>query len=121
MPELQDQIIVSESGVFIPKEIFGQRDQIMEALERSGALSARQETAATAFRRAEPIDCSRELKWIDEHREEYLGQWVALSGDRLISHGTDAREVANAARAAGIEIPFLAQIDPIEELPFGGW
>ena len=25
------------------------------------------------------------MKWIDDHRAEYLGQWVALVGDRLIS------------------------------------
>lgn len=122
MPELYDQIVVSERGVFIPREFFGQRAQILNVLDRLGAFSASQEPKASAtFKRVELPDCSRELQWINEHREEYLGQWVALSGDLLISHGNDAREVANAARTAGIETPFLAQVDPIEELPFGGW
>lgn len=61
------------------------------------------------------------MKWIDEHRAEYLDQWVALEGDRLISHGPDALQVDAAARAAGITSPFLEQVLE-EEKPFcGGW
>jgi hypothetical protein len=61
------------------------------------------------------------LNWIDEHRAEYLGQWVALEGDRLIAHGPDALAVDRAARAAGIESPFLEQVRE-KEGPFcGGW
>ena len=57
-------------------------------------------------------------KWIDEHREEYLGQWVCLDGDELISFGDDAIEVHNQAKAKGIKAPFLEQI--IEEPEFYG-
>lgn len=32
----------------------------------------------------------QERAWLNAHRDEYLGQWVALDGDRLIAHGTDA-------------------------------
>lgn len=56
--------------------------------------------------------------WIDEHREEYLGQWVCLDGDELISFGNDAIEVHNQAKAKGIKAPFLEQI--IEEPEFYG-
>ncbi|HYE76332.1 MAG TPA: DUF5678 domain-containing protein, partial [Blastocatellia bacterium] len=69
----------------------------------------------------EVIDNSRENKWIEEHRAEYLGLWVALSGDRLLSSGTDARKVYEEARAAGEEAPYLARIGPSDELPWGGW
>jgi hypothetical protein len=72
-------------------------------------------------RRAQPIDLSREMKWLKEHRHEYMGQWVALDGDRLIAHGPNAREVYQAARETGIVSPFLEQILPTDELPFGGW
>lgn len=62
------------------------------------------------------------MKWIDEHRGEYLGQWVALVGDRLISHGPDARKVYLAAKAAGVEVPFVERVREKETLPFmGGW
>lgn len=50
------------------------------------------------------------MQWIDEHRAEYLGQWVILVGDQLISHGFDSRRVAEEAKAAGIETPFMALV-----------
>ncbi len=62
------------------------------------------------------------MDWIDEHRAEYLGQWVVLDGDRLISHGPNSQTVFEQARAAGIETPFLEQIREEEKGPFmGGW
>jgi hypothetical protein len=64
----------------------------------------------------------RAMKWIEDHRAEYLGQWVALVGDRLISHGLDARQVYLAAKAAGVEVPFVERVREEETLPFcGGW
>jgi hypothetical protein len=60
------------------------------------------EEQAARFRKA--------MKWIDEHRAEYLGQWVVLVGDQLISHGFDSRQVDEEAKAAGIEAPFIALV-----------
>jgi hypothetical protein len=42
------------------------------------------------------------LQWLKEHREEFAGQYVALDGDRLVAHGTDADEVIAAVRASGL-------------------
>jgi len=67
------------------------------------------------------VDLSRELRWIDAHRSEYAGQWVAVRGDRLLSNGTDGREVYEAARAAGDERPFVTRVELADELPFAGW
>ncbi|MDQ3253161.1 MAG: DUF5678 domain-containing protein [Acidobacteriota bacterium] len=63
----------------------------------------------------------REHAWIEAHRDEYLGQWVALDGDRLIAHGTNAREVYLAAREKGVKAPFLEQMMPSLEPYMGGW
>lgn len=63
----------------------------------------------------------RERAWIEANRDRYLGQWVAVEGDTLIAHGTNAREVADAARAAGITTPFLERIGPKSEAYWGGW
>ena len=60
------------------------------------------------------------LRWVDEHRDEYLGQWVALDGDRLVSYGRDAKKVYEEARAAGVQSPFLKRVTK-DDLPFGGW
>jgi len=67
------------------------------------------------------VDLSRELRWIEEHRSEYVGQWVAVRGDWLLSSGPNGKEVYDAARAAGDESPFVTRIEPADELPFGGW
>lgn len=62
-----------------------------------------------------------ELRWLSQHRGEYLGQWVALDGSRLLAAGSSAREVYLAARRAGVRVPFVEQVQHLEELPFGGW
>lgn len=49
-------------------------------------------------------------RWIDEHRQEYLGQLICLDGDNLISHGEDAKKVYSEAKAKGIAIPFIEQV-----------
>ena len=63
---------------------------------------------AKAERLRQELDEYRRAKqWIAAHRAEYLGQWVALEGDRLVSHGPDVLQVDAAARAAGIASPLL--------------
>ncbi len=60
------------------------------------------------------------MRWIDENREKYLGKWVCLDGDKLISSGVDAKEVFAEAKAKGIEIPFIEQVREEETSPFWG-
>lgn len=67
------------------------------------------------------VDLSRELRWIEEHRAEYAGQWVAVRGDKLLGSGTDGRQVYEAARAAGDKRPFVSRVEPDGDLPFAGW
>jgi hypothetical protein len=63
----------------------------------------------------------REREWLKEHRSEYAGQYVALDGNNLVSHGTDGRKVYADARQAGVEIPYIVRIEAEDEPPFGGW
>ncbi len=63
----------------------------------------------------------REQEWIGKNRTEYAGQWVALDGDRLLSCGADGRKVYAEAKAKGVKIPFVVHLEPLDELPFGGW
>jgi hypothetical protein len=62
-----------------------------------------------------------ERAWIAAHRSEYMNQWVAVEGDRLIAHGTNPRQVYLAARKAGIDVPYLVQVVKHEEPYSGGW
>jgi Family of unknown function (DUF5678) len=60
------------------------------------------------------------LKWIDEHRQEFDGQFVLLDGDKLLAHGKDAKPLYAEARSKGIETPLVHRVKA-NELPFGGW
>lgn len=74
-----------------------------------------------AVRFTEPLDCSREIRWLAQHRTEYAGQWVALDGDRLIASAATAKEVFEAARQAGVADPLVHLMEPPDALPWGGW
>ena len=68
------------------------------------------------------LDCTEELRWLAEHRDEYAGKWVALKGGRLLSYGSDPREVYLRARNTGVDSPVLKRIpEKQDDLPFGGW
>lgn len=62
-----------------------------------------------------------EQEWLLEHRKEYAGQWVALDGSALLSHGLNGLEVLNDAKAKGHFRPLLVRVQDGEDLPFGGW
>ena len=65
---------------------------------------------------------TKSLNWLHENQEKYLGQWVALDGDRLIASGPTAKEVYAKAKAQGVEIPFVELVTDQEQAPFtGGW
>lgn len=89
-------------------------------------LRERKEQAANGEMQTEPVQtkspqAEKALNWLAEHRQEYLEQIVALDGDRLLAHGTDARAVYLAARRAGVEVPSLIHVRERSDLPFGGW
>jgi Family of unknown function (DUF5678) len=93
-----------------------------EVLERDVELSTGAEPFDHVSKQPHATNgASKELRWLKEHHHEYMGQWVALGGDRLVAHGTNAREVFQAAREAGVKVPFIEQILPTDEMPFGGW
>ena len=60
-------------------------------------------------------------QWIEEHREEYMNQWVCLEGDQLISHGMDGLEVHRKAKEAGIDAPFMVRIIDEPKNFVGAW
>jgi Family of unknown function (DUF5678) len=66
-------------------------------------------------------DFEREQRWLSEHQREYVGQWVALDGDRLLSHGEDLNRVFDEARAQGVNAPFTAFIEDPNQPWTGGW
>ena len=85
-------------------------------------------TPADAERHNDPVrelaraaslrDLTAERQWLKEHCDEYAGQWVALKGNQLISHGPNAKEVHAAAKAAGHPDALLEQVESSDALPF---
>ena len=72
-------------------------------------------------RQVAPKDRRLEMQWVEAHREQYAGRWVALDGETLISHGPNAKEVFEEADRSGVERPLVIQIEPQDTLPFAGW
>ncbi len=60
-------------------------------------------------------------KWLKENRAEFLGQWVCLYGDDLISHGTDGLEVHRRAKEKGIKSPYVVRVIEEPENFVGAW
>ena len=47
-------------------------------------------------------DRSREHNWLEKHRDEYDGKYVALDGDQLLAVGDNAKDLAVKVRELGI-------------------
>lgn len=121
MHESNEHIVVNEDGAFIPRQLFGKNERLWSELQQAGILGRPQSAPRSKIKRVPQPDRSREMRWIKEHRKEYAGQWVALDGDRLLSHGTDARQVFAEARQS-VTSPFFAHLEPENEGHFiGGW
>lgn len=79
------------------------------------------QTEGAAENGKQPRDFSREMEWIKRNRHSYRGQFVALNEGSLIASGASEREVWEAAKHAGVGVPFLAYIETTAEETFGGW
>jgi hypothetical protein len=62
-----------------------------------------------------------EKDWLRAHGQEYCGQWVALNGEELLSHGSDARGVRDEARAKGVQTPLMVHIPDEPNMPSAFW
>jgi hypothetical protein len=102
--------ILEDARALSPEE----RRRLREALDREEATAQSTLIGSSSSR-------ALERKWIVEHRDEFLGQWVALDGDHRIANGNDARDVYTSAREAGIAVPFVVRIENNDEPSMGGW
>lgn len=60
-----------------------------------------------------------ESQWVEQHRSEFAGKWVALLGNELLASADLASDVFQAV--ADIHpIPLVIRIED-EHLPFAGW
>jgi hypothetical protein len=94
----------------------GEQEEVRRWLEDQRTFT-QENTSRSGNGRAENA-----LRWLNENRQKYLGQWVALDGDRLIANGHTAKEVYARAKAEGVKVPFVELVMEEEPPPFtGGW
>src|ERR1035438_7278229 len=87
--------VVYESGVLRPLEPlpFAEQQHLVV-------------TVTDELRSALPFSSrKREQEWFRLNGPRYAGKWVAIEGDRLVSHGENARAVLQQARAEGVQHP----------------
>lgn len=98
-----------------------ERIRLNQLLARRQAESADAKPTLDKRVPCEPMkDRAREMKWIEEHKCEYAGQWVALDGDRLIAASPLQQEVWEAVKADGAELPLVHRIPSPDDLPYIG-
>lgn len=66
-------------------------------------------------------DRASEVAWLQKHRDEYAGQWIALDGETLVASGDDLKEVASVARRLGAADALMIRVEPNDALPFAGF
>lgn len=103
--------VIAEARALHPAE----RAQLRRWLDEQVAPKVRQVRADSAQERQ-----VKALQWLEENRRQYVGQWVALDGDKLIAAGKDRRKFVAEVRASNVKAPFIHKF-VCEELPFGGW
>lgn len=82
----------------------------------------RYEKHASNVRRVVSTPRDREMAWTQQPDPRYLGQWVALDGGNVAASGADGKVVYQAARAQGINNPFMFFVAEPHPTPFvGGW
>ncbi len=70
---------------------------------------------------AKPMkDRTRERQWVQEHKHEYPGHWVALDGDRLVAASLVQQEVWDAVDPASSDRPLMLRISSPDDLPYIG-
>src|SRR5688572_1882537 len=92
-----------------------ERERIRQWLEEKGAKNGEGHGSQAHVNRS-----AKSLRWLDQNRQEYFGQWVALDGDRLIASGLTAKEVYSKAKAESVETPFVELVKDPEPVPSTG-
>jgi hypothetical protein len=104
--------------------------ELLESIKQQGAnLSAQEKRelgqyfSELAEQEKNIADLKRRqvIEWLQAHREEYAGSYVALDGDRLIGQGKTMLEACEQAHRRGVTKPFLMRVTSENEVLFAGW
>ena len=117
MAQTTAELILAEIAALSPEE----REKLWLLLNHRPS-SAKDEAEASVFiPNFDADDPTPSLRWIEEHRAEFAGQYVALDSDRLVAHSADPHEIIGAVRASGLNGLFFTRIPPVDAPPFAGF
>src|SRR5262245_4852653 len=117
MAQATAEVILAEIAALPPEE----REKLWKLLNRRSDAAQNEAEDGVFIPPFDAGDPGPSPRWIEEHSEEFAGQYVALDGDRLVAHGTDPREIIAAVRASGLNGLFFTLIQPIDAPPFAGF
>jgi hypothetical protein len=117
MAQATAEMIMAEIAA-LPTE---ERERLRTYLNRPPSTANGQTPQSVFIPPFDASDSSPSLRWLEEHRAEFAGQYVALDGDRLVAHGTDPQEIIAAVRASGLNGLFFTLIPPADAPPFAGF
>ena len=116
----QLEIVWTQASRLPPADLAQLIKRAADALARQSAPSTPR--YAALFGSAGSEKFRQAQAWLAANRAIYLGQWVCLDGDKLVSHGADAKQVYAEAKAQGLATPFMEQVQAEETGPYwGGW
>jgi len=89
------------------------RQRLLKLLLSQPDLTAEQNGEdAVAVSMRERLAQDPNLRWLEEHREEYSGQWVALHNGQLIAHSFDGEALVEPVRKSGVQSPLIVFVEP---------
>ncbi len=114
------QPIITEIEKLTPPYLYQLRRLLDEKL-KTLAPTATTSNAPRIVGTYTPKDRTPENEWVRQHCAGYEGQWVALDGNRLLAHGLNLKEVAEAAHKQGVMDALFVQIEATNALPWAGF
>lgn len=93
-----------------------------ENLPETNGTYSREDIYADDSAEEREIKRQKSIAWINSHREEYGGKYVALDGDKLIAVGDRHGDALKIALQAGYKKAFVGFIHPPNYVGYmGGW
>jgi len=117
MSQATAELILAEIAALPPEE----REKLRTLLNRRPSSAPDEAEQSVFIPLFDASDPAPSLRWIEEHRAEFAGQYVALDDDRLVAHGVNPQEVIAAVRASGLNGLFFTLILPADAPPFAGF
>ena|GEM_PF-2603642 len=80
------------------------RRQLLKMLEQElNGTESDQIDTTTSFRRIPFDDRKEEVEWLAQNSASFHGEWVAIYGNRLLSHNVDYSKVSEEVKSFGID------------------